>query len=113
MCGKNGVGDICIELHFFIFNCAEGNCVCRICIKLFFFPPLFSRAEGGNGVCRIVVKCCLFPQALANKICLLFAAADESLAGEVYLSDEEDYVPVRSIPAPQPVVPQSVDVKME
>lgn len=38
---------------------------------------------------------------------------DESLAGEVYVSDEDDYVMPRRIPAPMPVAHQSADVKMD
>ncbi|KAK7109416.1 uncharacterized protein [Littorina saxatilis] len=43
----------------------------------------------------------------------LLAGADESLAGEVYLSDEEDYAPPKNIPPPQLAPNQPADVKMD
>ncbi|KAK7485878.1 hypothetical protein BaRGS_00022873 [Batillaria attramentaria] len=43
----------------------------------------------------------------------LLAGTDESLAGEVYVSDEEEYVVPKSIPAPQPASHHATDVKMD
>ncbi|KAL8578467.1 hypothetical protein ACOMHN_028739 [Nucella lapillus] len=43
---------------------------------------------------------------------LLSGTVEDSLAGEVYQSDEEDFTTPKSIPAPQPVPSQSADVKM-
>ncbi|XP_076472899.1 uncharacterized protein LOC143302208 isoform X2 [Babylonia areolata] len=43
----------------------------------------------------------------------LLSGADESLAGEVYVSDEEEFVAPKSIPVSQPVPSQPVDAKMD
>ena len=79
-----------------------------LCRALF----LLIEQHRGTGVCIVVIKRCVLCWVWVEKACVC-VSADESLAGEVYLSDEEDYTPAKSIPAPQPVAPQSVDVKME
>lgn len=42
-----------------------------------------------------------------------FSVTDDSLAGELYISDEEDFAPPKHISVPKSVLPQTSDTKME
>ncbi|PVD29627.1 hypothetical protein C0Q70_08882 [Pomacea canaliculata] len=43
----------------------------------------------------------------------LLTGADDSLAGELYISDEEDFAPPKHISVPKSVLPQTSDTKMD